>query len=59
VEHLFGVPGIGSLVASSVGRRDYQVIQAVVLLVALLNVLVNLLIDVLYGLADPRIRLSD
>ncbi len=59
VEHLFGVPGIGSLVASSVGRRDYQVIQAVVLLVALLNVLVNLLVDVLYGLADPRIRLSD
>ncbi|GHV12235.1 ABC transporter permease [Spirochaetia bacterium] len=59
VESLFGIPGIGSLVVSSIGRRDYQVIQAVVLLIALINVLINLLVDLLYGLADPRIRLAN
>jgi peptide/nickel transport system permease protein len=59
VESLFGIPGIGSLVVNSIGRRDYQVIQAVVLLIALINVLINLAVDLLYGLADPRIRLAN
>jgi peptide/nickel transport system permease protein len=59
VESLFGVPGIGSLVVNSIGRRDYQVIQAVVLLIALINVAINLAVDLLYGLADPRIRLAN
>ncbi|GHU93045.1 peptide ABC transporter [Spirochaetia bacterium] len=57
VESLFAVPGIGSLVVNSIGRRDYQVIQAVVLLIALINVVINLAVDLLYGLVDPRIRL--
>jgi peptide/nickel transport system permease protein len=59
VESLFGVPGIGSLVVNSVGRRDYQVIQGVVLLIALINVAINLVVDLLYGLVDPRIRLEN
>ncbi|AEF85832.1 glutathione ABC transporter, permease protein [Treponema primitia ZAS-2] len=59
VESLFGIPGIGSLVVNSIGRRDYQVIQAVVLLIALINVVINLAVDLLYGLADPRIRLAN
>jgi peptide/nickel transport system permease protein len=58
VESMFGVPGIGSLVVSSIGRRDFQVVQGVVLLIALFNVAVNLAVDLLFGLADPRIRLS-
>jgi peptide/nickel transport system permease protein len=58
VESMFGVPGIGSLVVSSIGRRDFQVVQGVVLLIALFNVAVNLGVDLLFGLADPRIRLS-
>jgi peptide/nickel transport system permease protein len=58
VESMFGVPGIGSLVVSSIGRRDFQVVQGVVLLIALINVGVNLAVDLLFGLVDPRIRLS-
>jgi peptide/nickel transport system permease protein len=58
VESMFGIPGIGSLVVNSIGRRDFQVVQAVVLLIALINVVVNLIIDLLFGIVDPRIRLS-
>lgn len=58
VESMFGIPGIGSLVVNSVGRRDYQVIQAVVLLIAVINVVISLIVDLLYGVVDPRIRLA-
>ncbi|MDR2135512.1 MAG: ABC transporter permease [Treponema sp.] len=57
IESLFGIPGIGALAASSIGRRDLPVIQAVVLLFVLINQGLNLLIDLLCALADPRIRL--
>ncbi|MDR3192548.1 MAG: ABC transporter permease [Treponema sp.] len=58
VESMFGVPGIGALVVSSIGKRDFQVVQGVVLLTALINVVISLIVDVLYGLVDPRVRLS-
>ncbi len=58
VESVFNIPGIGQLIINSVSRRDYEVIQAIVLFVALVNVLICLLIDLLYGLADPRVRLE-
>ena len=41
---------------NSIGRRDYYVIQAIVLLIALFNVLINIAVDLLYGVADPRVR---
>ena len=59
VERLFNIPGMGSLMVDSIEKRDYQVIQAITLLVAMLNVVINLIIDLVYGLADPRIRLAD
>ena len=59
VERLFNIPGMGSLMVDSIEKRDYQVIQAITLLVAMLNVVINLVIDLVYGLADPRIRLAD
>lgn len=59
VESLFGIPGIGNLMVNSIGRRDYEVIQGVVLVIAVINVVVSLIIDLVYGLVDPRIRLSD
>jgi peptide/nickel transport system permease protein len=58
VESVFNIPGIGKLIINSVARRDYEVIQAVVLVTALINILVCLGIDLLYGLADPRVRLG-
>jgi len=57
-ETIFNIPGIGKLTLNSVMRRDYEVVQAVVLVVSLLNVLCTLVLDLLYGLIDPRVRLS-
>jgi peptide/nickel transport system permease protein len=58
IESLFGIPGMGQLIVVSIGRRDYQVIQGIVLFITLINVGVSLLVDLLYCAADPRIRLS-
>lgn len=57
-ETVFNIPGIGQLVVDSIDRRDYPVIQAVVLLGAVLYVGINLVIDLLYGFLDPRVRLT-
>ena len=58
VESLFAIPGLGQLMVNSIGRRDYYVIQSIVLLIAVFNVLVTMLIDIVYGLVDPRVRVS-
>ena len=55
-ESVFGIPGLGRLTVDAILRRDYPVIQAVMLLFSLLYVLVNLLIDIVYVMLDPRIR---
>jgi peptide/nickel transport system permease protein len=55
VETVFVLPGIGALVVQSIGRRDYPVIEGVVLFVALVYVVVNLAVDLLYAALDPRI----
>ena len=57
-ETIFNIPGIGKLTLNAVMRRDYEVVQAVVLVVSLLNVVCTLVLDLLYGLIDPRVRLS-
>jgi len=57
-ETVFSLPGIGRLVVESVLRRDYPVIQGVILIIALAYMLVNLLIDYCYTFLDPRIRVS-
>ena len=56
MEHIFGLPGMGSFVLEAISRRDYPVIQAVNLFVASLVVLSNLLVDLSYGALDPRVR---
>jgi peptide/nickel transport system permease protein len=58
VEIVFNIPGVGQLIVNSVLRRDYEVIQAIILVIALINVVVNIIVDLLYGLVDPRIRLE-
>ena len=58
VESLFAVPGLGQLMVNSIGRRDYYVIQAIVLLIAVINVVINMIIDILYGFVDQRVRVS-
>ena len=55
-ETIFGWPGVGQIAIESVNRRDYAMIQGVVLYGATFFVLVNLLVDVLYAVLDPRVR---
>jgi peptide/nickel transport system permease protein len=55
-ETIFSWPGVGQIAFESVNRRDYAMIQGVVLYGATLFVLVNLLVDVLYAVLDPRVR---
>ena len=57
-ETIFNIPGLGKLTLNAVMRRDYEVVQAVVLLVSLMNVLCTLVLDLLYALIDPRVRLN-
>jgi peptide/nickel transport system permease protein len=56
IETVFNIPGMGQLVINSIQRRDFVVIQGVVLTIALMYVLINLVVDLLYGVLDPRIR---
>ncbi|AFS78150.1 peptide ABC transporter permease protein [Gottschalkia acidurici 9a] len=58
VETVFNIPGIGQLIINSIKRRDFVTIQGVVLFVTLIYILVNLVVDLLYGTADPRVRLE-
>lgn len=56
LEEVFSLPGIGQMAITAIRRRDYPVIQAVVLLSGLIYMLVNLIVDVAYAYVDPRIR---
>ncbi len=58
VETVFNIPGLGQLLINSIARRDFAMIQGIVLVVTIICVLVNLLVDLLYGVADPRVRLD-
>lgn len=58
-ESVFNIPGIGQLVINSIERRDYEVVQAVVLVIALINVVVMLALDLLNGVIDPRVRMKN
>lgn len=58
VEYVFNLPGIGSYVVQAVGRRDYAVVQAGVLLAATVFIVLNLLVDLVVGLIDPRLGVT-
>jgi peptide/nickel transport system permease protein len=55
-ETVFNIPGIGRLVVDAIARRDYPIIQGVIIVFSGVYVLVNLLVDLSYTLFDPRIR---
>ncbi|QIG52602.1 ABC transporter permease [Nordella sp. HKS 07] len=58
IETVFGIPGLGSLLVSSISARDYPMVQALTVTFATLVVLINLLTDLAYALVDPRVTLS-
>ncbi len=55
-ETVFAIPGLGRLLVDAILRRDYPIIQGVILLFAAVYVLINLMIDISYAMFDPRIR---
>ena len=57
-EQVFNLNGLGQLFVDSVGAHDYNLTQALVMLVVMVFVVVNLAIDIIYGWLDPRIRYS-
>ncbi|HWK80355.1 MAG TPA: ABC transporter permease [Thermomicrobiales bacterium] len=55
-ETIFAIPGIGSLVVSSIFNRDYPVIQGTTLFFGLLVMVISLITDVIYAMLDPRVQ---
>jgi peptide/nickel transport system permease protein len=55
---VFALPGIGRLVVQSILRRDYPVIQGVILVIVVVYLLINLIVDLSYRLLDPRVELQ-
>ncbi|MCA0418191.1 MAG: ABC transporter permease [Proteobacteria bacterium] len=55
-ETVFNIPGIGRLVVDAISKRDYPIIQGVILVFSGVYVLINLAVDLSYSLIDPRIR---
>ena len=58
LENMFNIPGIGNKVLTALFARDNPTFQAVVLIIAVFTVLTNLVVDIMYGIIDPRIRLT-
>ncbi|SEG93970.1 peptide/nickel transport system permease protein [Thermomonospora echinospora] len=56
VEHIFRLPGVGSLLVASVRNGDHPVVQAAIFVIATVYVTVNSLIDIAYAYLDPRVR---
>jgi peptide/nickel transport system permease protein len=55
-ETVFNIPGLGRLTTDAILRRDYPVVQGLILIFSGIYVLINLLVDLSYVLFDPRVR---
>jgi len=59
IEQVFGIPGIGMLLLSSITARDYPLIQTLIIYIAFAVILANTLADIILQMIDPRIRLAE
>lgn len=57
-ETVFALPGIGRLVVQSILRRDYPVIQGIILVIVVIYLVINLIVDLAYRFLDPRVELQ-
>jgi len=57
IEQVFALPGFGRLLISSIGARDFPLVQGMVLVTAFIVIFLNFVVDIAYRLLDPRIRL--
>ena len=58
IEQVFGIPGLGRILLTSISNRDYPVVMAVIVCIAALVLVVNMVVDVIYGQVDPRISVE-
>jgi peptide/nickel transport system permease protein len=58
IESVFGIPGLGYLLVSSIAARDYPMVQGLTVTFAILVVVISALTDIAYALVDPRVRLA-
>ena len=58
IEQVFGIPGIGRLLITSINARDYIVVKTLVIYIAFIVVIANTLADIILQIMDPRIRLA-
>lgn len=56
IEQVFGIPGLGMILLTSIQNRDYPVVEAIIVCIAVLVIFSNLLVDILYKVVDPRTR---
>ena len=59
VEQVFGIPGLGRILLTSISNRDYPVVEAVIVLIAFVVCVMSLIVDILYKRIDPRMKRSD
>ncbi len=55
IEQVFGIPGLGRILLTSIQNRDYPVVIAIIMLIAMIVIVTNMLVDVLYKVIDPRV----
>ncbi|MEG0520729.1 MAG: ABC transporter permease subunit, partial [Erysipelotrichaceae bacterium] len=58
IEKICGIPGIGSLLVEAIQVNDYNVVLALSFIYSAMYVITMLIVDILYGIIDPRIRLT-
>ncbi len=58
IERLFAIPGVGSMAIDAIFTRDFPVIQGFVLVTATVVVVINVAVDIIYGIANPLIRVG-
>jgi peptide/nickel transport system permease protein len=58
IETVFAWPGLGLMAVEAINRRDYAVVQGVLLLAVTTVLLMNLVVDMLYATVDPRVRVE-
>jgi len=58
VETIFSIPGVGRLLVGAIGKRDYPIVQGIVVVIGLFVMVTNLVVDMSYGFLDPRIKMG-
>lgn len=57
-ETVFAFAGVGKFMADAIVQRDFPTIQGFILVIAVVYVVINMIVDLVYGLLDPRVRVS-